>query len=80
MASIKDNTIFDKTSFLEGSNSIFIEELYLNYLNDPKTVPESWAKFFNGLNDDKKIVRDEILGPTWSPRKSNIFKSNIINL
>ena len=77
MASIKDNTIFDKTSFLEGSNSIFIEELYLNYLNDPKTVPESWAKFFNGLNDDKKIVRDEILGPTWSPRKSNIFKSNI---
>jgi len=78
MASIKDNTIFDKTSFLEGSNSPFIEELYLKYLNNPKTIPESWAKFFDGLNDDQKIVRNEILGPTWSPRKSNLSKSNIL--
>ena len=46
MASIKDNTIFDKTSFLQGSNSPFIEELYLEYLKNPKSVPESWQKFF----------------------------------
>ncbi len=32
MASIKDNIIFDKTSFLEGTNSAFIEELYLKYI------------------------------------------------
>ena len=49
MTSIKDNTIFDKTSFLEGSNSAFIEKLYLKYVNNPETIPESWKQFFDGF-------------------------------
>ena len=32
MASNRDNKIFEKTSFLQGSNSPFIKELYLKYL------------------------------------------------
>ena len=55
MTTIKDNTIFDKTSFLEGSNSSFIEELYLKYINDPEDVPQSWREFFDGLDEDQKI-------------------------
>ena len=51
MTAIKDNTIFNKTSFLEGSNSAFIEELYLKYINNPETVTQSWRDFFDGLND-----------------------------
>ena len=54
MASIKDNTIFDKTSFLEGSNSTFIEELYLKYITNPEDVPQSWREFFNGLGEEQK--------------------------
>jgi len=69
MTSIKDNIIFDKTSFLEGSNSTFIEEYYLKYINNPKAVPKSWREFFSGLDDDHKIVRTEIQGPTWAPKK-----------
>ena len=57
MTSIKDNTIFDKTSFLEGSNSPFIEDLYLKYINNPKDVPQSWRNFFDGLNEDAKIIQ-----------------------
>jgi len=46
MASNKDNLIFEKTSFLHGNNSPFIKDLYLKYLNDPKSVPQSWFEFF----------------------------------
>jgi len=74
MTSIKDNTIFDKTSFLEGSNSSFIEELYLKYINNPENVPQSWREFFDGLDEDQKIIQTEIQGPSWSPKKNNISK------
>ena len=72
MTSIKDNTIFDKTSFLEGSNSSFIEALYLKYINNPENVPQSWREFFDGLDEDQKIIQTEIQGPSWSPKKNNI--------
>jgi len=76
MTSIKDNTIFDKTSFLEGSNSSFIEELYLKYINNPEKVPQSWREFFDGLNEDKETIQKEILGPSWAPKKNNTLKSS----
>ena len=56
MTIIKDNTIFDKTSFLESSNSSFIEELYLKYINNPENVSQSWREFFDGLDEDQKII------------------------
>ena len=77
MTSNKDNIIFEKTSFLQGSNSTFIKELYLRYLNNPKSIPQSWIEFFDGLNEDQKIIQTQILGPSWSPQKKNISK--IIN-
>jgi len=78
MASDKYNTIFEQTSFLQGSNSPFIKELYLRYLNDPSSVPESWVEFFNGLDEDQEIVIKEIRGPSWSPEKNNNLKINTI--
>ena len=51
MASNKNNLIFERTSFLHGTNSPFIEELYLKYLNNPEKIPQSWRDFFDGLND-----------------------------
>ena len=74
MTSIKDNKIFDKTSFLEGSNSAFIEDLYLKYVNNPEDIPVSWKEFFDGLNEDQKIVKTEITGPSWAPKRYNISK------
>jgi len=77
MTSIKDNTIFDKTSFLESSNSSFIEELYLKYIDNSENVPQSWREFFDGLDEDQQIIQTEIQGPSWSPKKNNFSK--IIN-
>ena len=77
MASNKNNTIFEKTSFLQGGNSPFIEEMYLKYLKNPTSIPSSWKDFFDGLDEDQDIIKKEILGPSWSRRKSNFLKENL---
>ena len=78
MASDRDNIIFEKTSFLQGGNSPFIKELYLQYLNNPKTVPQSWREFFDGLDEDKEAIQKEILGPSWAPKKNNTLKISVV--
>ena len=55
MAVTKDNSIYEKTSFLSKSNNAFIESLYLKYINNDPELPQSWKEFFNGLGDEKKI-------------------------
>ena len=62
MASNRDNIIFEKTSFLQGSNSPFIKELYLQYLENPKAIPKSWKVFFDALNENQEIILKEIEG------------------
>jgi len=79
MASNKDNTVFQKTSFLQGVNGPFIKEIYLQYLNNSSEIPESWKDFFDGLGEDQAIIQKEILGPSWSPKKNNNFKINTAN-
>tara|TARA_Y100000590_G_scaffold96272_1_gene109362 strand:- start:1261 stop:4161 length:2901 start_codon:yes stop_codon:yes gene_type:complete len=74
MASNRDNITFEKTSFLQGSNSTFIKELYLKYLENPTKIPDSWREFFDGLNEDKEAIQKEILGPSWAPKKNNNLK------
>ena len=50
MASNRDNTIFDRTSFLQGSNSPFIEDLYLPYyIENLEDLFKSMTNAFNNL-------------------------------
>lgn len=42
---------FQATSFLFGSNSVFIEELYVQYQKDPNSVDPSWQEFFKSQKD-----------------------------
>ena len=60
MASNKDNTIFEQTSFLQGGNSPFIKELYLKYLENPNLIPESWKDFYRETRPN--MVRGGIRG------------------
>ena len=60
MSSSKDNTTYKKTSFLAGNNSEFINEFYADFLSDPRSLPESWRKFFEGLSDDEKLIYDNL--------------------
>ena len=78
MSSNKDNIIFENTSFLQGVNHTFLKELYLKYLDNSKSVPESWVEFFDGLGEDQETIKKEILGPSWSPQKNNNLSANIL--
>ena len=69
MSSSKNNTLYKKTSFLAGNNSEFINEFYADYISDPKSIPEGWRKFFDGLSESEKIVYDNLNGPSWGPQK-----------
>ena len=58
----------EDTSFLFGSNSIFVEDLYARYLADPNSVDISWQQVFAEFGDDPKVVADESRGAPWAPR------------
>ena len=53
----KNNNIFEKTSFLGGNSSQFIEELYSDYLINPESVPVEWKIFFDEARKLKKFYR-----------------------
>ena len=46
----------------------------MKYILNPENVPQSWKEFFDGLNEDEKIIQTEIQGPSWAPKKNNILK------
>ncbi len=71
MSSSNNNTTYKKTSFLIGNNSEFINEFYADYLSDPKSLPESWKIFFDGLSEEQKLIYDDLKGPSWSPERKN---------
>src|SRR5271154_1353490 len=53
-------------SFLTGTNSAFIAELYAHYLDDPASVDASWRGLFEGLKDDSAGILAELHGPAWA--------------
>ena len=69
MSSQENNIIFEKTSFLSGSNSSYIEKLYAKFVENPSSIPDSWRQFFEGLGDSKNNITNN-QGPSWAP--SNI--------
>ena len=59
---------FEKTSPVYGTNSIYIEELYQLYLENPANVDESWRAFFKDMGDNVNSVIKEHKGASWAPR------------
>jgi 2-oxoglutarate dehydrogenase E1 component len=55
-----------QSSFLTGTNSAFIAELYAQYLDDPASVDPSWKSFFNDLGEDTAGILTELTGPAWA--------------
>ena len=71
------NLEHQKTSFLSKSNSAFIEEMYLKFINKDNDLPESWKKYFTQIGEELDIVAKEINGPSWSFGKKKINLSEI---
>ena len=66
------NLEYKKTSFLSKSNSAFIEDMYLKFINKEPSLPESWKRYFLEIGEEIDIVVNEINGPSWSPLKQKI--------
>ena len=66
------NLDYNKTSFLNKSNSTFIEQMYLKFINKESDLPESWKNYFLDVGEEIDLVIKEINGPTWSPNKKKL--------
>ena len=49
----------DKFSFLGALHTGMIEEIYHNYLQDPKSISEEWSSFFQGFDFAKEVYSEE---------------------
>ena len=69
---LSKNLEYQKTSFLSKSNSAFIEKMYLRFIKNDPSLPESWKKYFKSLDEDLVSVAKELEGPTWKINKEKI--------
>src|SRR5690606_21048488 len=51
----------DKFSYLSNADVSTVEGLYQQYLQDPKSVDEGWARFFEGFEFAKSNYNDDVL-------------------
>src|SRR5712671_3531851 len=73
------NSAFALTSFLDGGNAAYIDDLYARYQADTRSVDAEWQAFFQSLKDDDADMSrnargpnsrgPNLLGPSW--RKPN---------
>lgn len=69
MARQEANEQFLITSFLDGANAAYIEQLYGRYESDPTSLSEEWQAFFKALADSPEDVRKAAQGASW--KRSN---------
>ncbi len=60
------NDQFHASSFMQGHNAEYLEQVYARYATDPNAVDESWQAFFRALGDDEVSVKREAEGPSWA--------------
>ncbi len=60
------NDIFHASSFLQGHNADYVEQLHARYAADPGAVDESWRAFFESLGDSAADAKQEAEGPSWA--------------
>lgn len=60
------NDIFHASSFMQGHNAEYLEQVYAQYTQDPASVDASWAEFFQSLGDAATDVTAEAAGPSWA--------------
>ncbi len=60
------NSDFHDSSFLQGHNAAWVEQLYGQWAKDPAAVDQAWDEFFRGLGDASADALREAQGASWS--------------
>jgi uncharacterized protein YyaL (SSP411 family) len=59
-----DDAIHESETFLTGASSLYAEQMYDNYLQDPNSVHETWRKYFEDMDSGKKYDENSYNRPT----------------
>ena len=59
------NAAFALSSFLQGTNAPYIDDIYARYEKDPASVDTEWQEFFKSLKDAPADVLKNAEGPSW---------------
>src|SRR5476649_754188 len=60
------NDIFEATSFLNGTNAAFVEQMYAAWLANPSSVDKGWQGYFAGLGEQGLLSPTQLgRGPAW---------------
>jgi 2-oxoglutarate dehydrogenase E1 component len=59
------NAAFALSSFLQGTNAAYIDDLYARFEQDPGSVDAEWQEFFKSLKDTPSDVRKNAEGASW---------------
>jgi 2-oxoglutarate dehydrogenase E1 component len=54
----------ENESFLSGSNSVYVEQMYENYKMDPNSVHKSWRSYFENIQNGKPYRESDYSAPT----------------
>ncbi len=60
------NSQFHASSFLQGANADYIDQLAARYAADPASVDAQWAEFFRALGDSEIEAKRQAAGPSWA--------------
>src|SRR5210317_1030401 len=60
------NDQFLASSFMQGHNAEYLEQLYAQYAKDPNAVDDAWRAFFQSLGDPNGDVTQAAAGASWS--------------
>ena len=66
MTDQSSNDQFHASSFMQGHNAEYLEQLYGQYATDPNSVDDAWRAFFGALGDAEMDVKAEAKGPSWA--------------
>ncbi|MDU8926148.1 2-oxoglutarate dehydrogenase E1 component [Alisedimentitalea sp. MJ-SS2] len=66
MTEQSNNSEFHASSFMQGHNAEYLEQMYARYANDPNAVDEAWQAFFAQMGDQEPDVKAEAAGPSWA--------------
>src|SRR5215813_14597242 len=60
------NAAFALSSFLQGTNASYIDDIYARYEKDPASVDAEWQEFFKSLKDAPADISKNAEGPSWA--------------
>src|SRR5215468_1234148 len=59
------NAAFALSSFLQGTNASYIDDIYARFEKDPGSVDPEWQEFFKSLKDQPADILKNAEGPSW---------------